>query len=237
MAARKLAVYKALEAELVAFEKDYGSIVVDCSTTKGMKSAKDCRKEIKDVRLNLEDLRKETKAPVLEKGKQIDKEAKEYTARLKVLEDKFDTAIKAIENAKEIAKQKELEDALAKVRELEDREAAIVAKEIELGLREPEEAANTDEDIPDSVVIDNDSATPEPDNGSAVNTSASVEPATSTICEPHIKAAAERLQSLRAIRDLVEPTDAQSVDKVDEEIARIHDDVLAAIWDIVDTYK
>jgi len=145
MAARKLAVYKALEAELVAFEKDYGSIVVDCSTTKGMKSAKDCRKEIKDVRLNLEDLRKETKAPVLEKGKQIDKEAKEYTARLKVLEDKFDTAIKAIENAKEIAKQKELEDALAKVRELEDREAAIVAKEIELGLREPEEAANTDE--------------------------------------------------------------------------------------------
>jgi hypothetical protein len=234
MAARKLTVYKAAEAELVAFEKDYSSIIVDCSTPAGLKSAKACRKDIKDVRLNLEDLRKETKAPVLAKGKQIDTEAKAIAERLLVLETKFDTAIKAIENAKAIAQQEELDNALAKVRELEEREAAIVAKEIELGLREPE-VSDEENDVADSPVND-DSASSPSDNSRDSSPAPSVKEA-SVICEPHIKAAAERLSSLRAIRNLVEPTDAQPDKTIDKDIARAHDEALAAIWDIVDAYK
>ena len=234
MAPRKLTVYKAAEQELVAFENEYGSIVIDCTTPKGMKSAKDCRKEIKDARLNLEDLRKETKAPVLEKGMQIDAEAKVITERLKVLESKFDTAIKAIENKAKIAKQKELDDALAKVSELEAREAAILAKEIELGLREPEEE---EADGEDGTAHLNSS----PRNKQRLKESiAQLEPdeeQVNTICEPHIKAAAERLHALKKIRSLIEPTDSQPTGDIDEDIARKHDEVLAELWDVVDVYK
>ena len=110
MAARKLTVYKEATAQLVAFEKQYNSILPDCTTPKGMQAAKDCRKEIRDARSNLEDLRKETKAPVLAKGTQIDTEAKAIKERLDVLFTKFDSHIKEIENAKEIAAKKELDD-------------------------------------------------------------------------------------------------------------------------------
>ena len=142
MAARKLTVYGVVRAELVAFEKEYKSIVVDCATPEGMKSAKDCRKEIRDARSNLEDLRKEAKAPVLEKGTQIDDEAKAIKERLDVLFTKFDTGIKAIENKKAIAAEAALAEQEQKLKELEAREQAIYDKEVELGIRTaPEESA------------------------------------------------------------------------------------------------
>lgn len=231
MAGRKLTVYKEFTAQLVQFETDYGSIVIDCSDKAGMKSAKDCRKEIRDVRSNLEDLRKETKAPVLLKAAQIDKEAKDIKLRLDVLFNKFDTSIKAIENKAEIAKQKQLDDALAKVTELEDREAAILAKEIELGLREApaigaDDSADLDDTSSDSGSSAYDVLTDIVDCANA-----------STICEPHIKAASERLVSLKKIRSLVQETDEQKADSIDEEIARNHDEVLGQIWNLVDEYK
>jgi hypothetical protein len=228
-AARKLTVYKELEAQLVEFESNYLSIIVDCSTPVGMKAAKDSRAEIRDVRSNLEDLRKETKAPVLEKGKQIDEEAKAITERLTTLFIKFDTAIKDVENAKEIAKQKALDSALAKVSELEAREAAIIAKEIELGLREAprvESTSDTDDSSDDGVAT----SAPSP-TGDALVAKASI------VCEPYIKAASERLQVIKKIRQLVEPTDPQPEGSIDEDIARQHDEVLASIWGLVDEYS
>jgi len=225
MAARRLVVYKEAMAELVKFEENYLSIVVDCSDAKGMKSAKDCRKEIRDARSNLEDLRKETKAPVIAKGKQIDTEAKVIATRLDVLFTKFDTAIKAIENKAAIAKQAALDAALAKVKELEAREQAIIAKEIELGIREaaPEESDNT------SASDRSNSTTNTESTGSAVDIP--------TICEPHIKAAAERLVVIKQVRSLIEPTDAQPTGDIDKDIARKHDEVLAEVWELVDKYK
>ena len=230
MAARKLTVYKEASAELVAFEKDYGSIVIDCSTPKGMKSAKDCRKEIRDARSNLEDLRKETKTPALEKCKQIDSEAKAIKERLDVLFIKFDNEIKAIENKKEIAAKATLDAASAKTAELEAREAAIIAKEIELGLREPEPEPTPEPepevaDVSADTTVDTDSS----DDGTSENVS--------VICEPHIKIAAERLHVLKLIRALVEPTDAQPTGDIDADIARIHDEVIAEIWEAVDVFK
>lgn len=230
MAARKLVVYKEFTAQLVKFEEEYGSLLVDCSTPKGMVAAKASRKEIRDTRSNLEDLRKETKAPVLAKAKQVDDEAKAIKVRLDVLFIKFDGKIKEVENAAEIAKQKKVDQATAKLQELEGREEAIKAKEIELGLREPDK--DDDRDITNDInhSSDTDSSS---DN---VSSTSRVENA-STICEPHIKAAAERLASLKRVRSLVEPTDPQPKGEIDEEIARKHDEVLAKIWDIVDEYK
>ena len=227
MAARKLTVYNPARAELKEFEDNYNSIVVDCSTPKGMKSAKDCRKEIRDARSNLEDLRKETKAPILAKGTQVDDEAKAIKAKLDTLFTKFDGAIKAIENAKEIAQQKERDATLAKVKDLEDREAAIIAKEIELGLREPEEdnveSSDVSGDGASSDGVDDTAPVVEPEGDSTV------------ICQPHIDLSNTRLDALRSIRKLIEPTDPQpDSGKIDDKIAVQHDQVLAEVWEIVD---
>ena len=229
MAARKLTVYKEFAAQLVKFEEEYGGIVVDCSTTGGLKSAKDCRKEIRDTRSNLEDLRKEIKAPALAKCKQIDDEAKDIKVRLDTLFNFFDGEIKAIENKAAIAKQKKLDEAAAKLQELDKREAAIKAKEIELGLRDPDHEDNAG-DV--SGTVDD---SPVADSGDSPDSSTTVANA-SIICEPHIKAASERLASLRKIRNLVEPTDAQPTGDIDEVIARNHDEVLAEVWEVVDGY-
>lgn len=236
MTARKLTVYSAARAELATFEKKYNSLVVDCSTTEGMKSAKDCRKEIRDARSNLEDLRKETKAPVLEKGKQIDTEAKAISATLTKLFEKFDSAIKTIENKEALAAQAALEEAATKTQELDAREQAIFEKEIELGLRKaPKKTAedkHTDaSDNDDTNLPADDSSTS--DVHSTVQASSDIE----TICEPHIKVAGDRLAVLKSIRNLVEPTDAQPTGDIDADIARNHDEVLADIWELVDVFK
>jgi hypothetical protein len=232
MAARKLVVYTDIRKDLAVFEEEYSSIIIDCSTPKGMKSAKDCRKEIKDARLNLEDLRKETKAPVLAKGKQIDAEAATIKEKLDVLYTKFDDSIKAIENKKEIDAAKAVKEQEDKLHDLEQREQAIYDKEIELGLREPDEAdepSDTDSGTADSDDVSDDDS---PDTGN-VSTSDDIE----TICEPHIKVADERLKVLKAIRNLVEPSDAQPDGRIDNDIAEAHDAILADIWEIVDVFK
>ena len=229
---RKLTVYKESAALLAEFEEDYGSIIVDCSTPKGMKSAKDCRKEIRDARLNLEDLRKETKAPALAKCTQIDDEAKAIKEKLDVLFTKFDSGIKAIENAKEIAAQAEAAEAVAKLKDLEAREQAIFDKEVELGLREP--LAETDESDGDT---DTDSGDSRATGRGRVADSADVDDQPNTICEPHIKAAAERLHALKKICNLVEPSDPQPEGEIDEDIALKHNEILEAIWEVVDEFQ
>ena len=243
MAARKLTVYNDVRKDLAVFEEEYSSIVIDCTTTAGMKSAKDCRKEIRDARSNLEDLRKEAKAPVLAKGTQIDDEAKAIKEKLDALFMRFDGEIKAIENKKEIDAAAAVKAAEDKVNELEAREQAIIAKEIELGLRDaPELQAGDDSDEQadegkaDGDNSDSGDVDSEPTTSAA--SSAGDNPADiETICEPHIKKAGERLKVLKAIRKLVEPTDAQPDGKIDDSIAENHDAVLADIWELVDVFK
>ena len=237
MAARKLTVYSAARKELATFEDKYNSIVPDCSNPKGMKSAKDCRKEIRDARSNLEDLRKETKAPYLAKGTQVDDEAKAIKEKLDALFTKFDGAIKAIENKKEIEAKAAEQAAKDKLHEFEQREQAIYDREIELGLREAPQASDDTATV-DNEGEDSDAGDSVPDNASSADSDSSTDPADiETICEPHIKVAGERLKVLKKIRSLVEPTDAQPDGKIDDSIAENHDAVLADIWDLVDVFK
>ncbi len=235
MAARKLVVYNDMRKELAVFEEEYGSILIDCTTPKGMKSAKDCRKEIRDVRSNLEDLRKEAKAPVLAKGTQIDDEAKTIKEKLDALFTKFDDSIKAIENKKEIDAANAIKEAADKVHELEAREQAIFDKEVELGIRKAPETEQAEQHLDTDSGTDSDTNIPADDSTDECNDDSS--PCVETICEPHIKAAADRLKALKNIRALVEPSDAQPEGRIDEGIAETHDAVLADIWEIVDVYQ
>ena len=243
MAACKLVVYNEMRKDLAVFEDKYLTILVDCSTPKGMKAAKDCRKEIRDARLNLEDLRKEAKAPIIAKGKVMDAEAAAIKEKLDALYTKFDDSIKAIENKKEIdaaAAAKATED---KINELKQREQAIFDKEVELGLREAVEVVSEGTDNGDDTdsgadssddVLDDDSTCKRNDDvPDSLDTPANIE----TICEPHIKVAGERLKALKQIRALVEPTDQQPDGEIVEKIAINHDAVLADIWEIVDVFQ
>lgn len=93
----------------------------DVSTNKGMALAKEARAEIRGYRVALETLRKEIKAPALERCRLIDDEAKRITAELLKIEDPIDAVIKAEEKRKE-------EEKAAKLRQEAARVAAIAAR-------------------------------------------------------------------------------------------------------------
>ena len=82
-----VAEYKRVEDGMSALAERHAGVVYDVTTRDGMKAAKAARGEIRDVRLALEERRKEAKAPLLALGKFVDSRAKDLTARLIALED------------------------------------------------------------------------------------------------------------------------------------------------------
>lgn len=93
----------------------------DVATSKGMALAKEARAVVRGYRTSLETLRKEIKAPALERCRLIDDEAKRITAELLKIEEPIDTAIKAEERRKE-------EEKAAKAKAEAERVATIQAR-------------------------------------------------------------------------------------------------------------
>jgi colicin import membrane protein len=86
---------------LVALEKEHPKdLVIDGSTTAGMKSLIAARAAWRDPRVAVEKARKEAKAPVLALGREIDAYAAELTDQLRIGEENYDAQIKKIEEAK-----------------------------------------------------------------------------------------------------------------------------------------
>lgn len=96
----KIAEYNETAAALAILREKY-CIIFDVTTTKGMNAAKEARAEVKGYRVALEKVRKEIKAPALERSRLIDEEAKRITAELLAIEEPIDEAIKAEERRKE----------------------------------------------------------------------------------------------------------------------------------------
>ncbi|MFA5943217.1 MAG: DUF1351 domain-containing protein [Candidatus Thermoplasmatota archaeon] len=101
--------YSQTEAALAELSSRYKGAVYAVTTGDGMGKAKKARAEIKRYRVALEAMRKEIKAPALERCQAIDSEAKRITATLTALEDPIDAQIKGEER-----KAKEAEEAKAK---------------------------------------------------------------------------------------------------------------------------
>lgn len=87
-----------LSAGLADLQKRFGSVVFDVKTPKGMAEAKAARREIAAPRIEVERIRKEAKAPILELGRKLDAEAKRITAELEKVEGPIDQQIVAEEN-------------------------------------------------------------------------------------------------------------------------------------------
>ena len=131
--------YKPTAAALAELEVKYRGIVFDVATAKGLTEAKAARAEIRGYRVDLEKMRKELKADVLEKGRLIDGEAKRITAELEALEEPIDGQIKAKELCKEQDRQAQ-EAALRAERVAQEAELKAKRKKEEAELRELREA-------------------------------------------------------------------------------------------------
>lgn len=112
--------YSSTAAALAELRSRYAA-AFDVATAKGMALAKEARAEVRGYRTALETLRKEIKAPALERCRLIDDEAKRITAELLKIEEPIDQQIKAEEQRREAEKA-------AKARAETTRIAAIAAR-------------------------------------------------------------------------------------------------------------
>jgi hypothetical protein len=117
--------YRPTAAALAELGGRYKGVVFQVDNTKGMADAKAARAEIRGYRTDLEKLRKELKADVLEKGRLIDGEAKRITLALEELEDPIDSQIKAEEARKEAERKAKEEAERAAADEIQKRIAEI----------------------------------------------------------------------------------------------------------------
>jgi hypothetical protein len=91
----EIAEYSTTAAALAELRNMYGSAVFETKTIIGMAKAIAARRAIREPRIAVEKLRKELKAPALERCKLIDSEAKELIRQLEELEGPIDAQIKA----------------------------------------------------------------------------------------------------------------------------------------------
>jgi len=95
-----IAEYSPTAAALAELRQKYEQAVFDTTTPNGMAKAIAARRELREVRVNLEKLRKELKAPALERSRLIDAEAKTLTIQIEEMEVPIDQQIKAEEQRK-----------------------------------------------------------------------------------------------------------------------------------------
>ena len=102
--------YKIVEyketAAAIAILREKHSGPFEVSTKDGMALAKEARAEVRGYRTAVERMRVELKAPLLEKGKVIDAEAKRITAELIEIEEPINRAIKDEKTARSASGRK-----------------------------------------------------------------------------------------------------------------------------------
>jgi hypothetical protein len=112
-----IAEFSAADAALADLRERFKELP-DANTTDGYALIKAGLKEVSGYRTKLESRRKEVKAPILEKGRVLDSEAKRITNELLKIETPLKDAKKAADDKEEIEKQKRIKKLQAKVDEL-----------------------------------------------------------------------------------------------------------------------
>lgn len=99
--------YSQTEAAIATLQDNYGGVIWDVTIPSELEQARAARREIRTYRVNLEKMRVELKAGILERGRMIDGEAKRITIALESLEKPIDEQIKTEEQRKEREAQAE----------------------------------------------------------------------------------------------------------------------------------
>jgi colicin import membrane protein len=116
--------YSSTAAALAELRSRYAA-PFDVATPKGMALAKEARAEVRGYRTALETLRKEIKAPALERCRLIDDEAKRITAELLKIEEPIDQQIKAEEQRREAEKAAKARAETARISGIRNRVSAV----------------------------------------------------------------------------------------------------------------
>ncbi|MGN6383686.1 MAG: DUF1351 domain-containing protein [Dyella sp.] len=120
-----IAEYTETAAALADLRQRHAGVVYDVTQPKEMKKAKEARAELRGLRVALEKKRQELKAPVLERGRLLDSEAKRITEELVALEEPIDVQIKAEEARVEEERLRKLEEERLRVEAIQNRIAEI----------------------------------------------------------------------------------------------------------------
>lgn len=114
--------YNPTVAGLAELRTRLQQVVYDLTTTAGQDAARKDRRECVTLRTTLEEIRQREKAPLLERGRLLDAEAKRITAEILALEEPIDRQIKAREadlerqrEAKRIAEAQRVRDIHARI--------------------------------------------------------------------------------------------------------------------------
>ena len=110
-----VAAFDKVVAGLTILQEQYGGIVFDVSTTKGLEAAKNARAAVREPRYELERVRKAAKEPLLNLGKQLDNRAKSINMAILEIETPIDDQIKNEETRKEAEKQAKIDAELKRV--------------------------------------------------------------------------------------------------------------------------
>lgn len=111
--------YSKTDAALAELKSRW-AIVPDANTAGGYELVKEGIRELTGYRTSLETLRKDLKAPIIERGKLLDSEAKRITASLKALEAPLRSAKKAVDEREAREKEERIQRLQAKVDILKD---------------------------------------------------------------------------------------------------------------------
>ncbi len=143
----KVVEYSRTEVALADLRARFGNVVFDVKTSSGDKDARVARAEIKGYRTALETMRVDLKAPLLERQRLIDAEAKRITAELLALEEPIDAQIKLEEKRK--ADEKAARELADKARIADIRKKLDELRAIPVGLMDatPEQLANAVADL------------------------------------------------------------------------------------------
>ncbi|KKL06962.1 hypothetical protein LCGC14_2590780, partial [marine sediment metagenome] len=117
--------YSQTQAALSVLRERYTNVTFAVATTDGMKAAKEARADVRGYRTGLEKMRKELKAPALERSRLIDAEARSITEELLELEKPIDIQIKKFEAKIEAERQAKIEAEVKRVEDIQDRIAEL----------------------------------------------------------------------------------------------------------------
>ncbi|WP_454833268.1 hypothetical protein [Pseudomonas veronii] len=160
VAVTDIAEYRPHEEQIVRLETTYAKLVVDCSTSEGLANAKEVRVDIRDVRYALANTTKTALVPYQQKVKdaqarvnQVKEFGEALKARVLVLEEPIDEAIKAEEKRvadakaeKERLEQERIEAIRAKINRFSSVAAAYAS-------RSAADVASVLQSVKDSVIL------------------------------------------------------------------------------------
>lgn len=155
MTTTQIVEYSQTEAALAELRDKYAVAVFDVSSTRGMTEARSARAELRTIRVALEAKRKELKAPILERGKLLDDEAKRITAEIVALEEPIDNVIKAEEQRRAAEKAAAEEAERQRLAEIQGHINAIRNAPVQFASASSEEiAAYQDEMVNLEITLD-----------------------------------------------------------------------------------